>query len=810
MGEGQADRGVFFRLKVVVDENNEQQFNALAAAFAETQKKAHLAAAEAARAGAKSQLDAYAASFVSIREQTEKFATVQASVAQTTAAADRQRSSAQATSAANQKASAEERAATNDAIRVKRSLMAEQEKLNQRIWELTKHYAAGRLSVGEYAKAEEAARDKMVAAIKRQEAAVERVRRAEEAAKAKPSQEIEKQERAAAAATESSRTHMRAMKTSAIEIGEAMLRVGRGIGLLGLANEETTEKIAKGLSRVQGAYDVLKGVFEFWRKATEAMDHYRRATQATAVAQEALATAETMRAAAGARAAAGGAASGGGTAAGFFAGTMGAKVGLGIAAAASSAVALKVLWELFTGTSQRAESLTYKIAKTEVAVIDWFGEVTGLFDLVGNQKTAKLEKARAKMLEEAEAFRPLIAKEEGGRDLYASTVQQSQRAVLERQLAQSGLKGPQLQSATAYGGYALARDQWELATQERESLMSGFATRKSGSGESLAIREEAEWETRIEAAAKRQEEAARQAVAAAKERLTAEEQITQERLAAVDKSIAAAREELSLREQAIEKERQAKLTAQERIAEMDPLQQRQFVWQIQSIRQKQEAGETISAEEYRTVQQWADLREFARIKQAQTQLRAGPVWTELELARDEDRVISQIQAGDFGDPFREHYGRRTADVEQSKYDAFDSRKRVQDEADETRKRITEEAYNIEQRQRIITMGSSRRAYDDAKAGLARLLGANPAGNDAQGPLEVRLKDARPLTVSVERDDTELAKQVTADVKRILTDRDQRLLSIIRQEISDSNAKVQQQINGAAKQRAGVVRAAIGN
>lgn len=102
-------------------------------------------------------------------------------------------------------------------------------------------------------------------------------------------------------------------------------------------------------------------------------------------------------------AAAGGSAAAGAGAAGAGAAGAGAAAGIGSLAAAGAAAAAALgavalvgveLKESFEGTATKAGSVTDTIGSWEARIADWVGDMTGLFDLIGNSEAAsKADKA---------------------------------------------------------------------------------------------------------------------------------------------------------------------------------------------------------------------------------------------------------------------------------------------------------------------------------------------------------------------------------------------------------------------------------
>lgn len=118
------------------------------------------------------------------------------------------------------------------------------------------------------------------------------------------------------------------------------------------------------------------------------------ATSAAAGAAGSAAAGAAGTAAAGG-AAAGGVAAGGATIGGVaLGGSVAVAVGAAVAALGSLALVGTELTEIFSGTANKVGSVTDTIASWEVKIVDWVGDMTGFFDVVGGSKqAAKADKA---------------------------------------------------------------------------------------------------------------------------------------------------------------------------------------------------------------------------------------------------------------------------------------------------------------------------------------------------------------------------------------------------------------------------------
>lgn len=179
----------------------------------------------------------------------------------------------------------------------------------------------------------------------KQSAAAERAYDREAADAQKAYSRIMRSRAAMASAIEGYEAKSEAMTRSSsrkmIEMGSSVLQVGQGIATLGVLSEDTTEKMLKGLIKVQGGFMILQGLGKGYLDLSEAAHGYAEAAKAAAKAQELLATSRVgVGVATGAATAGGAAASAGASAAGAAGGTAvaGAGAGLGIAALAKTAL----------------------------------------------------------------------------------------------------------------------------------------------------------------------------------------------------------------------------------------------------------------------------------------------------------------------------------------------------------------------------------------------------------------------------------------------------------------------------------------
>ena len=119
----------------------------------------------------------------------------------------------------------------------------------------------------------------------------ERAIKAVQAAKIKEQRAIDSTQRKYESATEQVTSYKMQAKSAFVDVGMGAIQAGRGFAMLGLVSKKSSEEMVRGLIKIQGAYDILKGSFEVWKKLSEGMKAYRQATAAATTAENAFALA---------------------------------------------------------------------------------------------------------------------------------------------------------------------------------------------------------------------------------------------------------------------------------------------------------------------------------------------------------------------------------------------------------------------------------------------------------------------------------------------------------------------------------------
>jgi len=243
-------------------------------------------------------------------------------------------------------------------------------------------------------------------------------------------------------------------------MGDA-LRFGRGLAMVGLIGEESTEKVIQGLIKITSAVDIVAGGIGMWVRYSNIMRDVAAMSKVAAAGQLALAAAQGKVAATGVAGAAGGgvgrtvgsglAGAGGAKVAGVaggsgIVGTVGASLGAFIGAVGAVTTVFETgrdVWQHGLMGGATPGSLSDTIANAEVSVANWAASLAG-FDLTGGQKTKRIQ-----------------GKQEGFRALTAA---ESSRRAVERQNLQSRMSSeglPILQGR-------LAASRGTVATNQRE------------------------------------------------------------------------------------------------------------------------------------------------------------------------------------------------------------------------------------------------------------------------------------------------------------------------------------------------------
>jgi hypothetical protein len=797
VAEGQADREVLFRLKVVTDDGNAQEFTALIEQFSAAQNAAHQSAAEAAEAGAQLQLEAYAAAYQQAGEQAKQFATgvsQQAAASQAVAAATGKQSQA------TRDAVKAERELENEALRVKRSILTPQQKYNEELADLYKLYDAGQLGVEEYGLAAEKAHAKATAAIQKEAAAAERAMKAEERERDKQTRAIDAQQRRVDQATEQARSQGMAMKASISEIGEGALRAGRGLSMLGLVGEESTKKIVDGLLKIQAGYDILKGGFEVWRKSAAALDAYRKMVQSTAAAEEALAAAQTMRAAAGVRANAAGVSGG---VAGKLAG--GASIGGGTLAMGAGMVAAAggLAYMAYRERQNPADAygfdeqtgLPKEGAFGPSTTLGWLMSTGGRYGtdasgvelreraIAAQKRTKAMDAAREQQADRLEITRAGMAGQERI-DVAAGESQYRQQADARRQAEEERVRRQRYESTADYRASqeALYRNRpGERATEEDRARYAMDVRRSSEDYQTTS--------QTIDATANRDQavgayDQARAAADAANRRIAEAERrsrelsagmIGGERVSGAEMSTRGAEERARIEGEIAAAQRES-VAAQNRLLEetQNRLRTEQEISRVRI--QAAERGVQFTKDEIALREQLIE-REQGRVRSAQERL-AGMSEAEFaEFRRQVEEIRRQQAAGGelTSDQFKFAQGLRD-------YSEFDD--------------ITRRAAETTGERRRQQLGLAETEAENA----ARLRGEK---KDLEQKLEVQLRDERELRLTVERDDSGLARRLAEEAATIMQERDRTLMDQFRREYQAEMAKLRADIdarNRAAGQR----------
>jgi hypothetical protein len=401
---------------------------------------------------------------------------------------------------------------------------------------------------------------------------------------------------------------------------EGVFKLASGLTILGLAGSEDMEAVVRGIARVKGATDALRGVFDIWRGLTDGARAYREAVVAAGVAEQALTAARAANAATGGGRAAADVATN--VAPGLAPTIIGALTSLPAAigaavvgALAGGAMALNVGGVRDTTAGALTESMLAE-GRYNPGITGWAGRsadslarsagITG-----GYSQTVEEEHKRAVAAQKAaddaalaQQRTRIISEAAGARA--ASEIEAESRAdaiarerafrYQELSLRGQGLTGTDLdaemarrRSTEATRGLAAAQTQAGSAQAELD--------RRMATGDMNAS-QRAELDARIEGRARAVAEAEERVLASTKERLSVEQRIAQERLTAADQAIAKAEQEVSKREQLIEATRKSLLSAEERFGQLDTAEQQR----LKDLMRRAQTGGNLSVEEYQALQ----------------------------------------------------------------------------------------------------------------------------------------------------------------------------------------------------------------
>jgi hypothetical protein len=538
-----AERDVIYRIKVLPDENNAREFQSI-----------------------RKQLD-------EAIKASEKFAKQQEQAARQREKSIRQQ--AREEERATSKREREARKLAEERSRLRKAEDREREKFAREESRLEKQQATEtKQTLREISQAKKRAHREEISQIRERGKTASR-----QSEKSKQAiQERRKAQQAAAAQAQKSEAMQEAAAgrtREAINTGtEAILKLGRGFAMAGLAGEENTEKMLRGLVKVQAAFDVLRGAVDVWWTLRTAADAYKTSLMGVAAAQSAVAISSGAAGAAGAGAArtassgmnrainlgvAGGVGAGGSAVGRILSGAalkMGGSVGLGAGGSAIPGLlgpaALKMGGSAGAGASAVSGALGAAGTSALVAVGIPLGVASGLDFLTGGAlgiNTAVARSAPYRMGGQAFANlggamgffgSSMVARRED--DLARSQIRTSMASFLEqRQVAQAaaqwqrqdlrrqaigertpGLRGIRAQQRIIGAEIASARE-----------TMAGMPEHHSG---------RIDFQQRIVQLAREQSRLA-------EERLSTEQQIAQEKIRAAKESLATSQRELETQQQ---------------------------------------------------------------------------------------------------------------------------------------------------------------------------------------------------------------------------------------------------------------------
>jgi|GEM_PF-6174715 len=398
---------------------------------------------------------------------------------------------------------------------------------------------------------------------------------------------------------------------------EAVMRLSRGFVMLGLAGEENTEKMLRGLIKVQAAFDLVVGgvkVIVRAQRMWQGLQTIALAQQtaeialrkANAVAAKGEAVAIGQKAAASTAAAAAGAVEGavgggrrstgtitgvGGRAVAGMVGRAALGAGRWIAGAALGLGKLVgvavVLTEVIQGT-RRAFGDTSKNAESFIgALMGWRKAAADAKK--STEDLAKAEQRRSNALGMIETRVKMVEADAEARAKRGEIGRGRTTRDIERAADMRGMTGSGRDLFIARGEQQRALgDVWN--TQSRMDEAGRKVSEAANSGNMVTA-----GEARAELA-KAQEDAVKASdrlAESAKERLRAEQEMAKVRIDAADKALKKSQEELDARKEGIKEEQNRLKSAEERFGAMTRGEQREMI----RIQKKADEGGTLSVEE---------------------------------------------------------------------------------------------------------------------------------------------------------------------------------------------------------------------
>jgi hypothetical protein len=386
---------------------------------------------------------------------------------------------------------------------------------------------------------------------------------------------------------------------------EGALKLMRGALMVGVVGEESFEKLARKLIKIQATVDLVRGGLEVWRAMSDGAKAFALVNSTAQAAEIAarranigLINAETT--ALGRKAVANTAASGAGgvgkggvvrSLAGRAAGAVGGIAKAGLVVAKLGAVALvategiQAVRRGLGDTSKSSESIVGALLSWRRAAADAKKSTEEL-----SRAENKRHNARAMGEARAKTVRADAERDDKVRQIDTGAFVRG----LERQAQQMGLKGDRKDQYVARG-----RQRHETAgvwdsQRQLDQARQGLATARENH-DVVGVREN---EARVEVARQAAIAASDRMVSATQERLSIEKKVAQTRLDAADRAIQKARQELDARKEAIKTEQQRLMSAKERFGQMSRGEQRELI----RIKQRADSGARLSVADAQKLQ----------------------------------------------------------------------------------------------------------------------------------------------------------------------------------------------------------------
>lgn len=352
-------------------------------------------------------------------------------------------------------------------------------------------------------------------------------------------------------------------RLSVLATSDAVLRVGRGLALLGASGGDNLKKMLDALVKIQAVFDVTKGGIELYYNISEAVKAYRQSVLAAAAAEEALGAARAKSATGGVAAAGAGRA---GAAGAGLAGGAAAGVGAGVAVAGAVAGALAAVVavsEALRGTSTQMGSFSRSIydfgdglVSATAALLGYQTSLSKMLDseketALANERVINVTNENMRVQQEISRYRSIQTIEAGGETF-------------------GGLNDMTSRRASFMGDAAAGNRAALIGVANRINSVNASRRAAAAPGSGASVDEILALNNQAESLAERQ-------IQLTEERITLERLSAKEKQDAARVAIAAAETELKAARDALKVEKERQMSALERFGQLSTAEQRQLL-----------------------------------------------------------------------------------------------------------------------------------------------------------------------------------------------------------------------------------------